>query len=299
MASGTEDLKVGTLFSFHQLIVLVTGGSSGIGEMIAEAFVQNGAHVIIASRKQKELDSTTMRLNKLGPGRCEYIVADLKDKAGANALVSDVKSRVSRLNVLVNCAGASWGGPFDDFPEMGWDKLMALNVKSIFYLSAGLRPLLQKNATDVFPSRIINVASIAGIRTTDVTSGADGGLAAPGNGTFSYGPSKAAVIHLTKQMASKFAPLHINVNVVCPGVFPSRMTAYGIQVALPTLLARQPTGRIGRPSDIAGLVLFLSSLGSAHMTGSTFEIDGGSNSSGWKTKVSAPLVEQARNNSKL
>jgi NAD(P)-dependent dehydrogenase (short-subunit alcohol dehydrogenase family) len=113
---------------------------------------------------------------------------------------------------------------------------MALNVKAMFYTTVGLESLLLKGATADHPSRVINIASMAGIQTTDVTTGEDGGLAAPGSGTFSYGPSKAACIHLSKLQASKLMPLHITVNCVCPGVFPSRMTQFGLQEALPTLL---------------------------------------------------------------
>ena len=164
---------------------------------------------------------------------------------------------------------------------------MALNVKAIFYTTAGLEPLLLQGATSDHPSRVINVASMAGIQTTDVTTGSDGGLSAPGSGTFSYGPSKAACIHLSKLQASKLMPLHVTVNCVCPGVFPSRMTAFGLDKAMPTLLERQPGGRIGKPEDFAGLVLFLSSGGAAHMTGGVFEIDGGSTQSGYRSKGKA------------
>ena len=161
---------------------------------------------------------------------------------------------------------------------------MALNVKAIFYTTAGLEPLLVKGATADRPSRVINIASMAGIQTTDVTTGEEGGLSAPGSGTFSYGPSKAACIHLSKLQASKLMPQHVTVNCVCPGVFPSRMTSFGLKEALPTLLERQPSGRIGKPEDFAGLILFLSSVGAAHMTGGVFEIDGGSTQSGFKSK---------------
>ena len=227
---------------------------------------------------------TSDRLNALGPGTCSYVVADLKDKAGVDALVSSVKSQTDRLTVLLNNSGATWGGDYYDFPESGWDKLMALNVKSIFYTTVGLEPLLLKGTSASAPSRVINIASMAGIQTSDVTTGDEGGLSAPGHGTFSYGPSKAACIHLTKMQASKLAPRNIMVNVICPGVFPSRMTAYGLGKFEDALVERQPTGRVGKPSDFGGLVLFLSSMGSAHVTGNVIEIDGGSTLSGWRAK---------------
>lgn len=179
------DMKVSTLFNFNDDVVLVTGGATGIGEMAAQAFVQNGARVIIASRKEAALKETTSRLNSLGPGTCEYEVADLKDKAGCDDLIRKVKARTDRLTVLVNNTGVSWGAPYDDFPEHGWDKVMGLNVKSIFYMASGLDALLRRTATVARPSRIINIAGVAGIQTIDVTAGEDGGVSAPGHGTYS------------------------------------------------------------------------------------------------------------------
>jgi len=153
----------------------------------------------------------------------------------------------------------------------------------MFYTTAILHDLLTKDATADHPSRVINIASMAGIQTTDVTTGSEGGLSAPGTGTFSYGPSKAACIHLSKMQASKLMPDHVTVNCVCPGVFPSRMTAYGMQEAMETLVSGQPSGRVGKPKDLAGLVLFIASRGAAHMTGNVFEIDGGSTQSGFRS----------------
>ncbi|KAH7115017.1 hypothetical protein B0J11DRAFT_470587 [Dendryphion nanum] len=283
-AASKDDLSVANLFDFSSHIALVTGGATGLGEMAAQAFVQNGAHVLIASRKESELKSTTDRLNKLGPGRCEYIVADLKDKAGCDGLCAEVKKRVDRLTVLVNNTGVSWGDDYYQFPESGWDKLMALNVKSIFYMTVGLEPLLLNGVSPDNPSRVINIASMAGIQTTDVTAGEEGGLTSPGHGTFSYGPSKAACIHLTKIQASKLASKNVMVNAICPGVFPSRMTNFGLDKYRDMLVSGQPTGRIGKPSDFGGLVLFLSSKGGAHMTGNALEIDGGSTLTGYRGK---------------
>ena len=176
------------------------------------------------------------------------------------------------------------GAPYDNFPESGWDKIMALNVKAMYYCTVGLDALLKKGATADHPSRVINISSMAGVQTTDVTVGDEGGLAEPGHGTFSYGPSKAAAIHLTKMQASKLMPDHITVNCICPGVFPSRMTAYGFESAKDTLTSGQPSGRVGKPEDFAGLVLFLSSLGAGHMTGNILELDGGSTQSGFRSR---------------
>lgn len=286
-ASTSANLSVSRLFDFSQHVVLVTGGATGLGEMAAQAFIQNGAYVLIASRKKSQLEETAARLNRLGPGKCDYIVADLKDKAGCMALCEEVKKKTDRLTVLLNNSGATWGAPYDDFPESGWDKLMALNVKSIFYTTVGLHSLLTHSATPHDPSRVINIASMAGITTVDVTVGEEGGLAAPGTGTFSYGPSKAACIHLSKGQASKLMPDHVTVNCICPGVFPSRMTAFGMESALDTLVAGQPSGRVGTPEDFGGLVLFLASRGAAHMTGNVLEIDGGATLSGYRSRRKA------------
>lgn len=175
------------------------------------------------------------------------------------------------------------GAPYHDFPESGWDKIMALNVKAIFYTTVGFEPLLLKGATADDPSRVINISSMAGVQTTDVTT-TDVGLSEPGSGPFSYGPSKAACIHLTKVTASKLMSQHVTVNVVCPGLFPSRMSNFGIQKFGDKLRLGQPSGRIGKPEDFAGLILFLSSKGAAHMTGNVLELDGGSTLSGARKK---------------
>ncbi|KAH8719286.1 hypothetical protein GQ44DRAFT_712505 [Phaeosphaeriaceae sp. PMI808] len=283
-AASQDDLRVSALFDFSNHIVLVTGGATGLGEMAAQAFVQNGSHVFIASRKEKELKATSDRLNALGPGKCEYIIADLKNKAGCVALCEEMKKRTDRLTVLINNTGASWAADYYDYPEHAWDKLYDLNVKNIFYMTVGMEPLLLKGVTANSPGRVINIASVAGISTRDVTTGEEGGLSRPGTGTFSYGPAKAACIHLTKMTASKLAPKNIMVNVICPGVFPSRMTSFGLEKYKDALESGQPTGRVGKPSDFGGLCLFLASAGSAHMTGNAIELDGGSNLTGWRGK---------------
>jgi NAD(P)-dependent dehydrogenase (short-subunit alcohol dehydrogenase family) len=222
--SDHADLKITSLFDFTNHIVLVTGGATGLGEMAASGFVANGATVIIASRKESELRKTTDLINSTyggsksvgGKGKCSYIVADLKDKKGCDHLVAEVKKRTDRLTVLLNNSGITWGAPYDDFPESGWDKIFAVNVKALYYTTVGLQGLLTNGTSKEMPSRVINISSVAGLQTSDVTSGEDGGLSEPGSGPFSYGPSKAAVIHLSKFQASKLAPLNIMVNCICP-----------------------------------------------------------------------------------
>jgi NADP-dependent 3-hydroxy acid dehydrogenase YdfG len=184
-AASKDDLRVSTLFNFSSHVVLVTGGATGLGEMAAQAFVQNGSRVFIASRKESELKATSSRLTALGPGTCEYIVADLKNKAGCVGLCDELKKRTDRLTVLVNNTGASWGDDYYNYPEHAWDKLYDLNVKNIFYMTVGMEPLLLKGASAEQPGRVINIASMAGIATMDVTTGEGGGLSKPGHGTFS------------------------------------------------------------------------------------------------------------------
>jgi NAD(P)-dependent dehydrogenase (short-subunit alcohol dehydrogenase family) len=158
---------------------------------------------------------------------------------------------------------------------------MNLNVKAMFYVTVGLHSLLTNGATADSPSRVINISSMAGIKTNDPTAGAGGGLAAAGSGTYSYGPSKAAAIHLSRQQASKLMSQHVTVNCICPGVFPSQMTAFGLQKANDLLVSVHPSGRIGKAEDFAGTVLFVASRAAAHMTANVIELDGGSTRSGF------------------
>ncbi|KJA19100.1 hypothetical protein HYPSUDRAFT_44559 [Hypholoma sublateritium FD-334 SS-4] len=270
----SSDLRLESLFKVTGKIVLVTGGGSGIGKMIATGFAQNGAKVYIAARKENQLKEAVTDINKVATGpKAEYIVANVGSKAGCNALISEFRKRENKLHVLVNNSGITWGGPFLDFPEeKGWDNVFNVNVKSIFYMTAGLSDLLTKDSTNVDPGRVINISS-----TASVEPASEGALSAEGNGTWSYQPSKAAVNHLTSQLAYKLNSSHVTVNAICPGLFPSKMTAFGLKSAGEELWnAGQPTGRIGVPSDIAGLALFLSSPASAHITGSHILLDGGS-----------------------
>jgi len=272
-AREDHDLSVNNLFNVKSKIALVTGGGSGIGEMIATALVQNGAKVYIASRKEKQLKEVSEALNKKGPGSCHYLVADVGSKAGCNALAAAFKAKESKLHILVNNSGSSWGAPFDDFPEEeGWDRLMALNVKAIFYLTSNLASLLEMDATAFDPGRVINISSIASINLHAEGSG----LAGPGKGLWSYSASKAAVNHLSSTLATTLARRHITVNTICPGIFPSKMTAFGIKEHKSKLEARQPMGRLGDAIDMGGTVLFLVSRAGSHVTDAKLVLDGGS-----------------------
>ncbi|KAJ3823085.1 rhamnolipids biosynthesis 3-oxoacyl-reductase [Lentinula raphanica] len=277
MFTLTPDLKITSLFNVKDKIVLVTGGSAGIGKMIASGFAHNGAKVYIASRKESQLQEAVAEINadlkKAGTsGYVSYIVANVGSKAGCNSLIDEFKKRESKLHVLVNNSGITWGGPYEDFPEdKGWDNVFNVNVKSIFYMTAGLTELLSKDSNNRDPGRVINISS-----TASIDPRSEGALSRPGNGTWSYQPSKAAVNHLTSQLALKLAPRHVTVNAILPGVFPSKMTAFGLQTAGDaTFVANQPTGRYGSIEDMAGMSLFLASPASSHVTGAHIMLDGG------------------------
>jgi len=268
-----QDFTIPNLFDVKGKIAVVTGGGSGIGTMIATAYVQNGAKVYIASRKEKQLKEVSEQLNKIRPGSCEYVVADLASKAGCDRLVEAVKAKESKVHILVNNSGMSWGATFDDFPEKeGWDRLFALNVKSIFYVTVGFTPLLAKDSTNNDPGRVINISSIAGFSPIADRSR----LAGKGRGLWSYHTSKAAVNHLTSQLAVTLGPRFITVNAICPGVFPSKMTAYGFkQGGAKELAEGHPWGRVGEPADMAGVALFLASPAASYVTGAHILLDGG------------------------
>ncbi|KAK4055315.1 hypothetical protein OIV83_000598 [Microbotryomycetes sp. JL201] len=203
-----QQLQVPNLFDVKGRVALVTGGGSGLGEMMATSLVQNGAKVIIASRKEKQLKEVgarptdrfhsvsgaqiilpvAERLTKEGPGSCEYLIADLTSKKGCDQLAEEIKKKTSVLHILVNNAGRTWGAPYDNFPEAGWRSVFATNVEAIFYLTAALTPLLQKEATPIMPGRVVNISSVAGFEAKVEGSG----LSAPGMGLWSYNTSKAA-----------------------------------------------------------------------------------------------------------
>lgn len=265
-----------SLFSVHGKVALVTGGGTGIGKMIAAALVQNGAKVYIASRKLKVVEATAAELNSMlnkhPDGVCIPLQADLGSREHAEQLAAQIMARESKLHLLFNNAGMSWGAILTDFPEKnGWDRLFALNVKTCFYLSVALLPALEAGAKgNEDPARVINVSSVA-----SVVAMAETPLAQEGSGTWSYNASKAAVNHLTRSLAISFAEKFVTVNAIAPGFFPSKMTAFGVENNLDVLNAVQPLGRIGSTHDMAGLALFLSSKASAHLNGVVIPIDGG------------------------
>ena len=249
------------LFSVEGKVVLVTGGSRGIGEMIARGFVENGAKVYISSRKAEVCDRVAEELSEFGT--CISLPFDLGGMAGIEGLANAIKERESRLDVLVNNAGATWGAPIDEYPEDGWDKTVDLNVKSIFFLTQKLLPLLRAASTAENPGRVINIASVNGIEPPTLE-------------TYAYSTSKAGCIMLTRHLAKRLAPEHILVNAIAPGPFPSKMMAATLAQAGDAIAKSNPRGRIGQPEDIAGVAIFLSSRASAYTTGAVVPCDGGS-----------------------
>ena len=249
------------LFNLNGKIALVTGGSRGIGAMIAEGFVRNGVKTYISSRKSDPCNKKAKELSKYG--ECISIPADLTDMNEMDKLVTKIKDKETKLNILVNNAGAAWGASFDDFPEIGWDKVMDTNVKSVFFLTQKLVDILETSASTSDPSRIINIGSIDG-------------LGIPRAETYSYPASKAAVHQLTKVLANRLANRNINVNAIAPGPFESNMMVHTLEEHGEQIKSSVPRGRIGVPEDMAGASIFLSSKASSYITGSIIPVDGGS-----------------------
>ena len=246
------------LFSLKGRVALVTGGSRGIGRMIASGFLAQGAKVYISSRKAADCDQTARELSALG--ECVSLPADVSTLEGAAALVKAFAERESTLDILVNNAGAAWGEAFDTFPEKGWDKVMDLNLKTPFFLTQALIGLLRK-AAEVQPAKVINIASIDGISVNPLE-------------TYSYAASKAGLIQLTRRMAMRLVQDNIVVTAIAPGAFASDMNRVARDQEAETA-ARIPAGRIGRDEDMAGAAIYLASRAGDYVVGSTLVVDGG------------------------
>ncbi|HEX4335644.1 MAG TPA: SDR family oxidoreductase [Polyangiaceae bacterium] len=254
-------MSASELFSIKGKVAVVTGGSRGIGLMIARGFVEAGARVYIAARKAQACDEAAAELSKLG--ECISVPADLATVEGATHLAAKVGEREKALHILVNNAGATWGAPLEEFPDAGWDKIMGVNVKGVFHLTVKLLPLLRKAASKEDPARVINIGSIDGLRV-------------PHFDNFSYSASKAAVHMLTRHLASTLVKEHVNVNAIAPGLFPSKMTQFvfdgmGEEGASQNI----PMARAGRQDDIAGTCIYLSSRAGSYLTGAVIPVDGG------------------------
>lgn len=249
-----------SLFDLAGRTALVTGGGRGIGRMAAQGLLQAGATVYIASRKADECRRTAEELSHLGT--IVPLQADLSSLEGCQGLASAIREQVSTLDILVNNAGATWGAPIEEFPSTAWDRVLDLNVKSPFFLVQELLPLLRDAGRAGDPARVINIGSIDGLRV-------------PALPTYSYSSSKAAIHHLTKVLAVDLGPSHVTVNAIAPGPFESRMMAATLEAEQATFERVAPLGRIGRPDDIAGAVVFLSSAAASYVTGVVLPVDGG------------------------
>ena len=250
------------LFDVSAKTALVTGGSRGIGLMIARALVQGGARVIISSRKAGELEQAAQQLAALGD--CQAIPGDISTPAGAQQLAAATSERFWQLDILVNNAGATWGAPLEQFPASGWDKVSHTNVEGVFHLTVALLPALRAAAAANPPARVINIGSVDGLRTPSVEN-------------YSYSASKAAVHMLTRHLAKRLAAERITVNAIAPGPFESKMMAFLLEdpESREIVASNVPLGRIGQPEDMAGLSLFLASRAGAYLTGTVIPLDGG------------------------
>jgi NAD(P)-dependent dehydrogenase (short-subunit alcohol dehydrogenase family) len=246
------------LFSLQGRTALVTGGSRGIGRMIARGFLAQGATVYISSRKADACDAAARELGAAGP--CHSLPADVSTVEGARALAAAFAARESALDILVNNAGAAWGESFDTFPEKGWDKVVDLNLKSPFFLTQALHQQLKAGARQ-HPAKVINIASIDGVSVNPME-------------TYSYAASKAGLIHLTKRMSLRLVKDNIVVSGIAPGAFASDMNRDARDHA-DEVARRVPAGRVGTDEDMAGVAIYLASRAGDYVVGETIVVDGG------------------------
>lgn len=252
-----------SLFDLSGKVAIVTGGTRGIGEMIATGFVKAGVKVYVTSRKADACAAMQTKLSAFGD--CVAHPSDLSTLEGVSAFTSWIGEREDKIDILVNNAGAAWAEPIEDFSEAGWDRVMDLNVKSLFFMTQQLLPQLRAGAAASGRGRVINIGSVEGFTMP----------MAPGN--LVYPASKAAVHHLTRTLAKELAPNNITVNAISPGPFESKMTAYalGTQEGKDMVSAAIPLGRIGSANDMIGLSTFLASAASDYVTGVSIPLDGG------------------------
>lgn len=249
------------LFDLTGKVAVVTGGSRGIGYMIAGGLLRAGARVYIVSRKKDELDAAAERLGEAG--EVVSLPGDIASEDGCVTIARQIASAEDKLHVLFNNAGTVWGAPLEQFPGRGWDKVLDVNVKGVFHLTKHLLPLLRAAAREHDPARVINIGSIDGIKV-------------PGEGfqNYSYSASKAAVHMLTRHLAYALAP-DILVNAIAPGPFESKMMAHTLATRGEKIRELSPLHRIGRPADMAGIAVLLSSAASTFTTGAVIPVDGG------------------------
>src|SRR5215468_4856087 len=237
------------LFSITNKVALVTGGSRGIGLMIARGFVEAGAKVYVSSRKKDVCEQVAAELSRAGT--CIPLPADCGTQAGCDGLGRALAERERALHILVNNAGANWGAPLLEYPDAAWDKVLALNVKAIFHLTRACLPLLKAAAAPGDPARVINIGSIDGLHVPILE-------------TYAYSAAKAALHHMTRVLARKLAPQHITVNAIAPGPFESQMMKATLDRFGEMIKKQNPRGRIGEPEDMAGTAIYLASRAAAY-----------------------------------
>lgn len=248
------------LFSVEGKVALVTGGSSGIGRMLAETLVQHGARVTISALEEDDCDAVAAELSAVG--ECRAICADLSTNSGVASLAQEFTRQHDELHILVNAAGINHVQSIDEFEEQAWDRVMDVNLKAPFFLTQALLPLLRRVATPEDPARIVNIGSGHAFKV-------------PAFETFAYNASKAGVHHLTRSLASRLAREHIAVNAIAPGVFPSRRTAVFTDDEVKAITSRIPFGRYGEMDDIGGALLYLCSPAGRFITATVLSVDGG------------------------
>ena len=256
-------LKSQDLFNVSNKVVVVTGGSRGIGEMITSGFLANKSKVYITARKEEALVKKAEELSQKYDCECIPVSGDISNTEGIDALVKFLNdAEQGGIDYLINNAGAAWGANYDDFPESGWDKVIDLNLKTPFFLTQKLTPLLEKKGTSEDPSRVVNIASIDGLHV-------------PLMETYSYTASKSGIIHLTKHLAKTLVSRNIIVNAIAPGPFDSHMLGKAVNFDYSFIAESVPRKRIGSPEDIAGLCMYLCSRAGAYTIGETITCDGG------------------------
>lgn len=261
MSTENHAMDLVGLFDIRDKVVLITGGSRGIGRAMAEGLVHAGARVYIGGRNVQRCQDTAAELAQFG--ECFPLPGKLHDVQTAQALAHSFTQRETRLDVLINNAGTMWAAPIEEYPESGWDKVFDTNVKSVFFLIQALLPMLRSAACPDEPARIINVGSIQG-------------FALAPHETYAYSSSKAAVHHLTKVLADRLVRENITVNAIAPGIYPSKMVAGTVdRDGEEAVVGRVPMGRLGKPTDVAGAAVFLSAPCSSYITGTVLPVDGG------------------------